>query len=174
MQIILDGKDVLLKEIQEVEHHIHNREKWLGLAAIPVAETHRADRMQNTIQPFQLVSGNNVFGAWLQILGSSDTPIQSGKIKFDLHRILITQASSTRPFIIQIVSGESAEIAAKLLIEDFWEFPFIAVTGVNDSNINEIIFSRAAVGTKLWARCCDIGGNGTNISFYFGIHEYSE
>jgi len=126
----------------------------------------------NLIAAFQLTSGNNAFGSWLQVFGSSDTPITSGETKFDLHRILFTDTNSTDPFIIQIVTGESADIAAKLIAEDFNEFPYISATNNNDSGITELIDKRCDVGEKVWMRCANVGGNGTLLDFYCGIHEY--
>lgn len=171
------GADVIneiLEEVVEIEHHLHNKEKWFGVAAVPSGETHIADRMAGGISPFQLVAGNDTFGNWVQILGSSDTPVVVGKTKFDLHRFLITTTNSTRPFIVQVVAGESADIAAKIAAENFVEFPYIAPTNNNDAGVSSIIDIRCNAGTKHWARCCDIGGNGTNINFYFGLHEYEE
>lgn len=163
-----------IDEISEIEHHLHNFEKWFGLAAVPAAETHRADRMDGAIAAFQLVAGNNDFGSWVQIIGSSDTPVVSGKTKFDIHRVLVTTTNSTRPFIIQMIFGESADFAAKLLVEDFNEFPYISATNSNDSGITEIIDKRCNTGRKVWMRCADVGGNGTTLDFYLGIHEYNE
>lgn len=135
-------------------------------------ESHVADRMDGVIVAFQLVAGNNVFGSWVQVLGSEDTPITSGKAKYDFHRLMITSTNSTRPFIIQIVFGESADIAAKLLAEDFDEFPYISATNNNDSGVSELFDERHNVGEKAWMRCADVGGNGTTIDLYLGIHEY--
>lgn len=128
--------------------------------------------MDGAIQPFQLVAGNNTFGNWVQVLGSSDTPIQAGKTRFDLHRVLVTGTNSTRTFIIQIISGESADFAAKLTAEDFDEFPYISSSNNNDSGISDIIDKRGHAGDKVWMRCADVGGNGTNINLYIGLHEY--
>ena len=160
------------QEIYEVEKHLHNYEKWFGQASVPSGELHVADRMAGGISAFQLIAGNDDFGSWVQVLGSSDTPVQSGKVKFDLHRLLVISTNSTRPFTIQIITGESSGIAGKLLSEDFDELPYISASNNNDSGISEIIDKRINVGTKVWMRVCDIGGNGTNINFYIGIHEY--
>jgi hypothetical protein len=159
-------------DLDIIKQHHHNYEKWFGLAAVPSGEVHRADRMAGGIAPFQLVAGNNTFGNWVQVLGSGDTPVQAGKLKFDFHRVLVTGTNSTRPFNIQIIIGESSGFAAKLLAEDFDEFPYISATNNNDSGINETIDKRYVVGEKVWMRCVDIGGNGTNINFYIGVHEY--
>ena len=159
-------------EMSKLGNHHHNFEKWFGLAAVPAGETHRADRMDGAIATFQIVAGNNDFGSWVQVLGSSDTPATPGKTKFDFHRVLVTSTNSTRPFIIQLVFGESADIAAKLAAEDFDEFPYISATNNNDSGIQEIIDQRSDVGEKVWMRCADVGGDGTTLDLYIGIHEY--
>ena len=175
-KVVVDATKVVVDstalEMAELVNHHHNFEKWFGLAAVPAGETHRADRMDGAIATFQIVAGNNDFGSWVQLLGSGDTPVASGKTKFDLHRIIVTSTNSTRPFIIQIVRGESAGIAAKLSAEDFNEFPYISATNNNDSGISEIIGDRFDAGEKIWIRCADVGGNGTTIDLYLGIHEY--
>lgn len=48
--------------VEEIEKHFHGREKWFGLAASPSGETHRADRMNGAILPFQLEAGDSAFG----------------------------------------------------------------------------------------------------------------
>lgn len=162
----------LLQEVYEIEHHLHNREKWLGLAGTPAAETHRADRVGGATAPFVLTSGDNTFGAWIQIMGSEDTPVESGKTLFDAHRLLVTGSNSVLPFVVQIVSGESAAIAAKITAEEFTELMYIASSNSLDSGIEDILTNRVPIGTKVWARAACIGANGTTISLYYGIHEY--
>ena len=130
--------------------------------------------MHGAVVAFTLTAGNNDFGSWLQILGSDDTPVQSGRTIFDLHRILITSTNSTNPFIIQLICGESAGIAAKLIAEDFNEFPYISATNNNDSGIAEILDERCDAGEKMWMRCADVGGNGSTLNLYIGIHEYDK
>jgi hypothetical protein len=175
IKLINQGQmDTIEEEVIEIEEHLHNREKWFGLAAVPNGEIHRADRVGGTIQPFQLVSGNNTFGQWVQILGSADTPIETGKTYFDAHRYMVTSTNSTTPFIIQIAAGESAGLAGKIANEEFTEVMYISATNNNDSGIEEVMSIRVPAGQKIWARCADIGGNGTNINFYYGIHEYDE
>lgn len=169
---LLSAEDSLSYRIGEVERHLHNTEKWFGLAATPDAEVHRADRMAGGIAPFVLTAGNDDFGAWVQVLGTDDTPATAGMVKFDAHRILVTDTNSTNPFIIQVVSGESADIAAKIAAEQFSEAPYISATNNNDSGVEDIMVRRTAVGEKVWARCACIGSSGSTFSFYYGIHEY--
>jgi len=162
----------LAYRIEEIEKHFHNREKWFGLAAVASGELHVADRMAGGIQPFILTAGNDDFGAWVQVLGSSDTPVTSEAEKYDSHRLLVTTTNSTNPFIIQVIAGESADFATKLAAEEFTEAPYVSGTNNNDSGISNIMSSRVTAGVKAWARCACIGANATTISLYFGIHEY--
>ena len=164
---------VIEQEVYEIEKHIHTNEKWFGLADIPSGETHRADRMGPAIGPFALLSGDDDFGGWIQILGSADTPVATGMTKFDIHRILVTTTNSTNPFLIHIVDGELADIGAKLLAEDFTEVPYIAATNNADSGIEDVKHKRADDTTKAWARCICIGAANKTINFYHGLHEYA-
>jgi hypothetical protein len=161
-----------LAETIEIETHLHDREKWLGLAAVPNGEIHRADRVGGATQPFQLTAGNNDFGQWVQILGSGDTPVEAGKTFFDAHRYLVSNTNSTDAYIIQLAAGESADLAAKIAAEQFTEVMYISESNNNDSGIEEVMSIRVPTGQKIWARCACIGSNGSLLDFYYGIHEY--
>ncbi len=173
-----DGKSLyslarqILDSALEHDEHFHTNEKWMGVAAVPSGETHVADRLGPGIAAFALVSGNDAFGAWVQILGSSDTPIQSNKNEFDAHRVLVTTTDSTSPFLIQVAKGESADLAAKIAAEEFTEVPHIAATNNADSGISDMKFIRADISTKVWARVICIGQTTKTINFYYGVHEY--
>jgi hypothetical protein len=169
---LLGTPDSLAYRVHEIERHLHNQEKWFGLAGVPSGETHVADRMAGGIAPFQLVAGVDDFGAWVQILGSDDTPVIAGNVKIDGHRFMVIDTNSTNPFIVQFVVGESSEIAAKIAAEEFTEAPYISATNNNDSGISDIMSRRADAGSKVWARCACIGSSGSLFDFYFGIHEY--
>lgn len=169
---LLGVDDSLAYRMNELERHFHNAEKWFGAATTPSGETHVGDRLAGGISPYALLSGNDDFGAWVQLLGSSDTPVTSGAAKFDAHRLLVTGTDSTSTFIAQIISGESADFAAKLAAENFSETPYISATNLNDSGIEEVMVRRVDAGTKVWARVCCVGENAKTINVYFGIHEY--
>lgn len=169
---LLGVSNSLAYRVEEIEKHSHNREKWCGLATAVSGETHVADRMAGGINPFQLTAGNDDFGPWVQILGSSDSPVTSGGVKFDGHRFMVIDTNSTNPYIVQIATGESAGLAAKIAAEEFTEAPFISATNNNDSGISDIMSIRVDVGEKVWARCACIGSSGSTFSFYYGFHEY--
>jgi hypothetical protein len=151
---------------------IINNDKWYGVAATPNAEIHVADRMVDEIQPFALLTGSKTFGNWVQILGSSDTPLIVGKVKYSISKALITTTDSTTAFIIQIVTGESADIAAKIVTENFYEFPHVAATNANDGGIIEIGTPNIVSGKKVWARACCLNESAKTINLYFAIKEF--
>ena len=160
------------QEIYEVKKHIHGNEKLLGVAAAPAGETHVADRVGTSIGPFALLSGNDAYGNWVQVLGSSDTPIEAGKTRIDAHRILVTTTDSTEAFVVQFVVGGSAGIGALIAAEDFTEFAYISATNNADAGITDIISKRISTGTKVWARSICIGQDAKTINIYVGVHEY--
>ena len=164
--------DNIEAEVTEIEQHLHNHEKWFGAANEANGEIHVADRINGAILPFALVSGASDWGSWVQVLGSEDTPVTPGMTKYDLHRMLVTTTDSTAPFSIQVVTGESSGIAAKLIAEDFDEFPYIAGTNNNDSGIGEILDEKHNTGLKVWMRCACVGQVGKTFNFYLGLHEY--
>jgi hypothetical protein len=169
---LLGVKDSAAYRANEIERHLHNREKWFGKAVVPNLEVHVADRMDGVVLPFTLTSGNSAFGSWVQLLGSSDTPVSSGSVMLDAHRFMVTTTDSISSYIIHIASGELADLAAKVAVEQFTEAPYKAETNNNDSGISNVMSIRIAVGEKVWARCACVGGNAQGIDFYYGIHEY--
>lgn len=159
-------------ECVEIERHFHNNMFVMGAAASPSGETNIADEFNGAIAPFTLISGSSAYGSWVQILGSLDTPIASGMTKYDFNSFLITGTNDTNAFCIQIISGESSGIAAKLSAKDYTNVPYIAATNSNDSGITYFPSRRHTSGEKVWARCACYGQNAKTISFYICFHEY--
>jgi hypothetical protein len=155
-------------EAWETEHHVHGWEDWGGLAAVPAAETHRVDF--DVMTPFQMDAGNDTWGSWLQIVGSSDTPVRSGNVKFDIHRILITDVERDLT-ITRIQIGCGASGADSLAAGTYTEFMITPQKNAR-SNPFDIMMKRCSVGEKVWARCWVNGQNTGTVDFFFGIHEY--
>ena len=160
------------QEVFEINTHTHNHAKWFGVAALSVGETHVADRVGPAIAPFALLSGNDAYGNWLQVLGSSDTPVQAGMVRIDAHNVLVTTTNSTEAFAVQFAVGESAGLAALIAVENFTEFMYISATNNADSGIEEVKAKGMPAGTKVWARCICMGQNAKTINLYVGTHEY--
>lgn len=160
----------LAYRVHEIERHFHSYERWLELAAVPAAETHRADPAGSGAGVFQIDAGNDDWGSWLQILGSSDTPIGTGNTHFDLHRILITATERNAIYVVQI--GFAATGAASLTADTYVEAVFIPASNAVDSGPVEIQSRRIAGGTKAWARCICPGQDTATLDFMIGLHEY--
>jgi hypothetical protein len=159
--------------LQEIENHIHTNMKYFGLAASPNGEIHRADRITLKPSPFVVDAGNDDWGAWLQILGSDDTPVVAGNTYYDFNIfLLVARERSFTPHFIQIACCESANLAAKIAAEEFTEVGFVS-GGVAATNPPAAFNSlRIAAGTKIWTRLWIPDVNTGTADFYFSLHEY--
>jgi len=163
-------KDSLSYRIHELERHFHVAGRWFGAAAILAADTNYGDRIAAGISPYQLVAGNNTWGAWTGILGSADTPADTGKVYFDPHEIQVTEANDTNTYFIQFTRGLSG--AAGYSAGMYTEFSFTPATNQIDAGPIAVKTGRAPAGSIIWARCMVSGQNAKTIDFYLGIHEY--
>jgi hypothetical protein len=169
---LLGTNNSLAYRTHEIEKHFHSFEHWFGVAASPSGETHVADVVGGATTAFALVSGASTFGSWVQMLGSSDTPVLSGYANFDPHRYLITTTDSTSPFILQFATGESAGLATKISNSEYSSFMYISASNNNDSGVEDMMSPRITTGEKVWVRVACIGQTGKTLNGYFGIHEY--
>lgn len=173
------GGDSLYAKILQIEHetgeietHLHSYERWFEIAASPSGETHVADAV-GTVSAggsFTLDAGNNTWGSWVQILGSSDTPFIAGKTHYDLHRIEVESTERTQTYFFQVAFGDSG--AAGLAADDYSTTIFTPTSNQIDSGPIVIQDERKVAGTKAWARCMCAGQNTGTMEFFFGIHEY--
>lgn len=156
----------LAYRIAEAERHIHSYERWFGLAAAPDAELHRADQVAKDIAPFVIDAGNDAYGNWVQILGSTDTAL-----KFDLHKLFFTvvERAATVHFV-QIAYGATA--AGALTDGTYTEFVYRSGAAVSREAPFVIQSRRQTAGTKTWARCLAYDADTGALSFYFGLHYY--
>ena len=167
----------LAYRVHEIERHLHSGGSWFEVAGTPNAEIHVADRI-GTVgggDPFIIDGGdssvNATWGAWVQILGSSDTPARSGQAKYDPHEIVITYTEKATTYFIQFARGTSgaAGLAAGTYTELVYESDAV---GARAAGITSVQTGRATAGDKLWARTLCVGENTGTIRFYIGIHEY--
>ena len=160
----------LAYRIHEVERHFHSYERWFELAAVPAAETHRADAAGTGAGVFQIDAGTDDWGSWLQILGSSDTPADAGNVYFDLHRLMVTATERNLPYVVQIAFGATGDGA--VTAGEYLEVVFAPASNLVDSGPVDVNSRRIAAGTKAWARCICPGQDTATIDFMFGLHEY--
>lgn len=168
----LDGTyDSLAYRVAEIGRHLHGWERWFGEAVSPDGEDHVADRIGNTVTAFQLDGGNDTWGAWVQLLGPDDTPADAGMAYYDAHRLMVVAAENANSaYLIQIAAGASG--ADALAAGTYTEVVYHPATVQADEFPLDVLMRRRAAGTKLWARCWDVGQNTGTLDFFLGIHEY--
>lgn len=169
---LLGTPDSLAYKVHEIERHLHSWERWFGAAAVPVGETHIADRINDTNTPFQLDGGNDTWGSWVQILGSTDLPVIVGRAKFDPHEILFTDIEKSGK-IHKLQIGFGASGAAALAAMAFTEIVFFSSLAFPGEALPARLQTRRQdVDTKAWARIWVVGENTGTVDFFYGIHEY--
>lgn len=172
---IRPGHGAILEEILEevigIVNHLESYEHWFGAAMVPDGEVHVADHVGLTTTAFRVDAGNDTWGSWLQILGSSDTPHLSGSVLYDLHRLSIVAAESANTtHMIQVAFGASG--AAALAAEALTELVFRPQTVQGVETILDMKIIPAAVGVKAWIRIWAIGQNTSTFDFFIGLHEH--
>ena len=163
----------ILRIVEEIERHLHNFERWFGAAAVANGEIHVADSISTVKVPLVVDAANDDWGAWVQILGSADTPAIVSNTKFDLHRFNFTAFETNNSVhSVQVAFGASGAAA----LSDGSYSEFVLRTGAGNTFIGpiDLLDRRADVGTKVWIRNWAHGVDTSTLSFFFGIHEYIE
>lgn len=160
--------DSLAYRVHEIERHLHSGGRWFELAAAATA-THKADRIGSGAGAFQIDAGNDDWGSWVQILGSDDTPVKSGRVYFDPHQVIIENTERAATYFIQIGRGATG---ADSLTNDTYAETIYSATVQKDTGVIMMQTGRAPAGSLLWARCKCPGQATATLDFYFGIHEY--
>ena len=170
----LDGvADSLAYRAGAIARHHHSYEHWFGLAVTPDGEVHVADSVSDgtAVAPFRVDAGNDVWGAWVQILGSSDTPVIAGCLYYDLHRISVVGVeNANNTHFVQVAFGASG--AAAISAATYTELVFRPQTVQGSETILTFQMRRIAVGTKAWMRNLVRGQNTSWMDIYHGSHEY--
>jgi len=154
----------ILKETKEIERHLHNSEIWFGSGAV-----------EDSLTPYTLVSGNNLFGAAVELLAPGDTPFVAGNTRFDPHRVLPVSIDTASLYLIRLIWDEVSAVAG-IAARRYTTFP-VFPTGVGsniDGSISDVICKRPYSGTDyLWAECKN-ASNLAEVDIIIGIHEYLE
>lgn len=158
--------DNLYKEIEYVEHHWHNVERWFGKKAVPNDEINVMDL---TLTPFQLDSGNNDWGTAVCIVGSGDTPIIQDSTLFNINTLLIVSTERTGVHKIRISWGSSEATAISNGTYTERMLNFTATSG--HTVPADIRTKKIPAGTKVWANVWCASNTGT-LDLCFGFHEY--
>ena len=173
---LLGVSNSMAYKIHEIEKHFHNHEDWFGVADTPTA-THFADEvtvhtLAAPIDPFRVTAGNEVWGSWVQLLGSGDTPARGTNVKFDPHKITVVASGATDvSTFIQLAWGADGDIA--LAAGDYTTISYKTAVNKAGESATNFMCPRIAVGTLLWARCLAMGENTMTLDFFLGLHEYA-
>lgn len=165
----------LAYRVHEIERHLHSYESWLEEAGTP-SGTHKADRIGTAggAGVFRIDAGNSsvtaTWGAWVQLLGSADTPIIAGSTHYDFHRLMIAATERNNIYFIQIGFGASG--ADAISNGDYTEAVLLPLSNQIDSGPIVVQTRRQAVDTLAWARCLCPGQDTATLDFFFALHEY--
>ena len=164
----------LAYRVDEIEHHVHSRERWLGISGDQSGNNWAADNLN----PFVAISGANDYGGdaddEAKVLGTDDTPIIAGSLKYDLHRLLVLDVDHDTVYKLRIVYGTGTmgdAITAGQYSEVVVLFDSTNPT-VSAGSPVDLQMARLDVGTdKVWIQAWNASNN-SNIDFLVGIHEY--
>ena len=170
------------KEVREIAHHLHGKERWYGLHTSISAGVNEGE--SESILPFVSTIGTSeTWGDWIPLLGSGDTPASLGRVKFDMHRIAISDVINAgsdpdkHPHWIQIAWGATG--AAGYAADDFSTMVTIPQKNGKASPL-DILMPRRVSGTLVWLRHRVVNRDTQaaidecTMEFYIGLHEYTE
>lgn len=157
------------QEAYEIEHHLHNRERWFGKLGVQTATDWGEEA---SLSPYRAISGNGVFGVDANdealVIGTDDTPAIAGMIWFDPHRIMVTASSKATDWVLRIIYGSGTMADA----ETAGQYTDVMVQEAKKGSPIDVMKVRCACGSfKLWVRAKNVTDNAT-IDFFVGIHEY--
>jgi hypothetical protein len=134
----------ILEEVIEIEHHLHNKERWYG----KIAGNNEVNALENSLTPFRITSGVGTYGVGVCVVGTADVLVP-GTIKFDLHEVLIasTQKAELNKYRWAWGTGTEADAITAGNYSTKMTNPIVN-TGKSDEI--KVMMPRLANGTKVW------------------------
>lgn len=172
---LLGTENSLAYRTEAVEKHFHSRERWFGKKAVQTA----TDWADDTITPYQAISGAGDYGGdaddEAQVIGTDDTPAISGSVRYDVHRVFITDVSQDSIYKLRVVYG--AGTMADMITAGQYSEVLIKFDATNPQQSAGIPFDihmpRLVCGSdKVWLQAWNAADNAT-VDFFVGIHEYA-
>ncbi len=165
-------------QLDIVARHNHSREWWIGKRAVQIGVSDWGT--PDSMSDFIAISGTDDWGTdaddEAKVIGTGDSPFESGRLSFDLHRVLFTDLSADvlYKFRLYWVDWESSDVLANAIANsDFTEF--MAQNPVSGTKAlgtaTDIRIPRLTVGAKIYVRTRCSTNNAT-AKFLVGIHEY--
>jgi hypothetical protein len=164
---LLGTSNSLAYRIHEMERHVHSNERWASKLAVPAA-----NRVTTTgMTPFIIASGANAYGVAVQVMDIADAVgLFPGAVKYDLHRLFISDLDHTTPYRLRISYGTGTQpdaVAAGQYSEVMWR----------SDNVNSdrapitVQMRRIDAATKSWIEIWN-ATNGSEMDLYTGLHFY--
>lgn len=171
--------DSLAYKVNEIEQHLHSRERWFGISGNQSGN----DWATDTLTPFVAISGADTYGTdhsggagsvdEAYVLGTDDTPAISGKVMFNVHRLLILDVDHDTPYKLRIVYG-AVDRATAVSAGDYSEVvvKFDAANPTTSAGTPvEIQMPRCDLTCMIWIEAWNASDD-SQIDFLVGIHEY--
>ena len=105
-----------------IEHHVHNLDRWFGKSGDQSGNNWATE---NSLTPFQAVSGDGAFGTAIKVMGSADTPVIAGRTKFDLHRIHVLSCDQATVYYIRFIFGSGNDADVEEAAGRYTDVPYI-------------------------------------------------
>ena len=145
-----------------LDEHFHTVCRWRG-AKVGANEVNALD---DILTAFQIDSGNNTWGNALCIVGSSDTPIDTGMTYYHPNKVQIVDTQVSKPYKLKFAWGDSyADGVAAGNYTEQMSYPS------DEPPVLIIDVPRLLVGTKFFV-ACEVAHNTGTLDFFIGIHEY--
>ena len=178
---LLGTSNSLCYRTHEIEKHFHSRERWLSISA-DQSGTDWNESVSDSGVPdvFTAISGNDDYGSdandEAKVIGTGDTcgTGLTTYTKFDLHEIIVEDASATSTYVLRIVYG-TGTMADAISAGQYTETMFKRDTGAGEAHGTPLPFNmpRGTWGTtKIWIQAKNTTDN-ADVDFYVGIHCYA-
>lgn len=165
--------DDIGQEVYEIEHHLHNRERWFGISG---DQSGNDWAVAAGLTPFVAASGDGAFGTAIKILGTDDTPAIAGMTKFDPHRILVVAEENATPWVLRLIwgTGTSGDAESAGQYTDVMIVANIAGPPVRPNGMPiPLKTGRLNAGAdRLWLRVKN-ATDADELNFFIGVHEYT-
>ncbi len=173
IDIIDNNVDDIQIGLEVHDSHFHNYDRWFGISG---DQSVNDWAIEDGLAPFVATSGSNAYGSAIKVLGTADTPNQSGMTIFDPHEIFVTDMNTNTMYYLRLIFDLDGDGVANTAEGKgyYTTTPFIAP----DTNVNRvggvpvhIRSKRVTAGLRVWAKVKN-ALTAKTLNFYIGIHEY--
>lgn len=172
---LLGTEDSLAYKVNEIEKHLHSAGRFFGYSGTPNATASLA-----SLTPWTLATGTGDYGTPVQLfLGDEDFDLPFTVVRYDPHRLLISDASVNATYKIRIANSlwngsthTYASMAESVAANRYTESIVHIVDLKKPSTSIPVQTGRPVYGSKLWAQVwCSL--DDADIDIFIGVHAYT-